>query len=87
VQELQPISRPNAEERMLKKMNKSLTEDIVPLLPPGVIFDEDAAIKAFGRIWGELISRIPGDSWKSSQTVIEAIRKTKIPALLDGIYK
>jgi predicted nucleotidyltransferase component of viral defense system len=87
VQELQQISRANAEERMLKKLNKSLTEDIVPLLPPGVIFDEDAAIKAFGRIWGELISRIPGDSWKPSQAVIEAIRKGKIPALLDGIYK
>ena len=30
-----PISRANAEERMLKKLNQSLTEDIAPLLSPG----------------------------------------------------
>jgi hypothetical protein len=28
-----PITRANAEERMLKKLNQSLTEDIAPLLP------------------------------------------------------
>jgi hypothetical protein len=81
------ISRANAEERMLKKLNQSLTEDIAPLLPAGVSFDDDAAITAFGRVWGDLIARIPGEPWKSSKTVIEAIRKTKIPALLDGIYE
>ncbi len=81
-----PISRANAEERMLKKLNQSLTEDIAPLLPAGVSFNDDDAIAAFGRIWGELIGRIPGESWKSSKTVIEAIRKSKIPALLDGVY-
>lgn len=79
-----PISRANAEERMLKKLNQSLTEGIAPLLPAGVSFDDDAAITAFGRVWGELIARIPGESWKSSKTVIEAIRNTKIPALLSG---
>jgi predicted nucleotidyltransferase component of viral defense system len=31
-----PIRRANAEERMLKKLNHSLTEDIVPLLPASV---------------------------------------------------
>ena len=72
---------------MLKKLNQSLTEDITPLLPVGVTFDDDAAIVAFGRVWGELIERIPGDSWKSSKTVIEAIRKAKIPYLLDGVYE
>jgi predicted nucleotidyltransferase component of viral defense system len=86
-QEGHPISRANAEERMLKKLNQSLTEDIAPLLPAGVSFDDDAAITAFGRVWGDLIARIPGESWKSSKTVIEAIRKAKIPALLDGIYE
>lgn len=80
-----PISRANAEERMLKKLNRNLSEDIAPLLPAGVSFDEATAITAFGRIWGELIGRIPGDPWKSSQKVIEAIRKAKIPMLLDGI--
>lgn len=86
-QEGHPISRANAEERMLKKLNQSLTEDIAPLLPAGVSFDDDAAIVAFGRVWGELIARIPGESWKSSKAVIEAIRRAKIPALLDGIYE
>lgn len=86
-QEGHPISRADAEERMLKKLNRGLTQDIAPLLPAGVSFDEDAAIAAFGRIWGELITRIPGESWKSSKAVIAAIRKAKIPALLDGIYE
>lgn len=86
-QEGHPISRANAEERMLKKLNQSLTEDIAPLLPAGVTFDDDDAIMAFGRVWGDLIARIPGESWKSSKTVIEAIRKAKIPALLEGIYE
>lgn len=86
-QEGHPISRANAEERMLKKLNQSLIEDIAPLLPAGVSFDDDAAIMAFGRVWGDLIARIPGESWKSSKAVIEAIRKAKIPSLLDGIYE
>lgn len=82
-----PISRANAEERMLKKLNRSLTEDIAPLLPAGVTFDEDAALTAFGRIWGELIEHIPGDPWKSSEKVIEALRKSAIPKLLEGIHE
>lgn len=86
-QEGHPISRANAEERMLKKLNQSLTEDIAPLLPAGVTFDDDAAIAAFGRVWGELVARIPGDSWRSSKAVIEAIRKAKIPSLLEGVYE
>jgi len=85
--EKHPISRANAEERMLKKLNRSLSEDIAPLLPVGVEFDDDAAIVAFGRIWSELIGRIPGNSWKSTKTVIEAIRRSKIPTLLDGILE
>lgn len=82
-----PISRANAEERMLKKLNQSLTEDIAPLLPAGVSFTDADAIAAFGRVWGELIKRIPGDPWKSSQAVIDEIRKTKIPALLSGVQE
>jgi predicted nucleotidyltransferase component of viral defense system len=79
-----PISRANAEERMLKKLNRSLTEDIGPLLPAGVRFNDDDAIAAFGRVWDGLIARIPGEPWKSSQAAIEAIRKAKYPALLGG---
>ncbi len=80
-----PISRANAEERMLKKLNHSLTEDIAPLLRAGVSFTDDDAIAAFNIVWGELIRRIPGDPWKSSRMVIEAIRSEKIPALLIGV--
>ncbi len=67
---------------MLKKLNQRLTEDIAPLLPAGIIFDEAVAITAFGRIWDSLIGRIPGEPWKSSQKVIDAIRAQKIPNLL-----
>jgi predicted nucleotidyltransferase component of viral defense system len=81
------ISRANAEERMLKKLSQSLTEDIAPLLPAGVRFTDDDAIAAFGRVWGELIRRVAGEPWKSSQAVIEAIRKAKIPALLIGVQE
>ncbi len=86
-QESHQISRANAEERMLKKLNHSLIEDIAPLLPVGITFDEDTAIKAFGRVWSELITRIPGEPWKASKTVIEAIRKSAIPKLLEGILE
>lgn len=81
------ISRANAEERMLKKLNHSLTEGIAPLLRTGVSYTDDDAIVAFNRVWGKLIRRIPGDPWKSSQAVIEEIRKSKIPTLLDGVYE
>lgn len=80
------ISRANAEERMLKKLNQSLTEDIAPLLPAGVSFTDGDAVVAFGRVWGELITRIPGEPWKSSKMIVEEIRKAKIPAFLQGIY-
>ncbi len=82
-----PISRANAEERMLKKLNQSLTEDIAPVLPAGVRFTDADAITAFGRVWGELIKRIPSEPWKSSDAVIEAIRKEKVPALLHSIHE
>ena len=70
---------------MLKKLATSLTEDVEPLLPPGTTFDDATAIAAFARVWKELISRLPGEPWKSSRAAIAEIRATKIPALLDGI--
>lgn len=79
------ISRANAEETMLRKLNQSLTEDIAPLLPSGVSFTDNEATAAFGKVWTELIQRIPGDPWKSSKQVIAEIRKAKIPALLSGV--
>ena len=81
-----PISRANAEERMLKKLNQSLVEDITPLLPAGISYSEADAIAAFGKVWGELIDRIPGEPWKSTKVVIDALRKTHIATLLKDIY-
>jgi hypothetical protein len=75
------ITRAMAEQRILEKLNRSLTEDIAPLLPPGVIFDDGHATAAFGTIWSELISRIKGEPWKLSEKTIDGIRKL-IPTLL-----
>jgi predicted nucleotidyltransferase component of viral defense system len=77
-----PIHRAAAEERMLRKLERSLTEDIGPLLPTGVHFDEQAALNAFGAVWNQLIVRIPGDAWKLSGMVIEDLRKKRFPGLL-----
>lgn len=76
-----PITRANAERRMLEKLSQSLTDDIAPLLPAGVTYTDADAVSAFGTVWNELISRISGEPWKSSQSVIEQYRKT-IPDLL-----
>jgi len=76
------ITRAMAEERMLEKLNRSLTEDITPLLPAGVTFTDGQAIDAFERIWRELVSRIEGEPWKLSARNIEKIR-TSIPGFLE----
>ncbi len=69
-----PISRAEAEERMLRKLTRSLTEDIEPLLPVGVRFDQAIAIEAFNGIWRQLISRLRGDPWRSSAEVIAQLQ-------------
>jgi predicted nucleotidyltransferase component of viral defense system len=68
------ISRAEAEERMLKKLTRSVTEDIEPLLPAGVHFDEVIAIEAFNRVWRQLIGRLRGDAWKLSADAISQLR-------------
>ncbi len=70
-----PISRAEAEERMLKKLTRSLTEDIEPLLPVSVRFDQAVPIDAFNSIWRELISRLRGDAWRLSAEVIDQLRR------------
>ena len=77
-----PISRANAEQRMLEKLTRSLTEDIAPLLPPGIHFHEDDAVAAFESIWTTLIARIKGDTWKQTNHAIEELRQKKHPNLL-----
>jgi hypothetical protein len=76
------ISRATAEQRMLEKLSRSLTEDIAPLLPSGITFSDHDALIAFEKIWFDLISRIHGDPWKLSEKVIEEIRAAQIPNLL-----
>jgi predicted nucleotidyltransferase component of viral defense system len=77
-----PISRAEAEQRMLGKLTRSLTEDVAPLLPAGVRFSEDDAIEAFGKVWKELIMRIKGDAWKLTDKAIGELRERKYPKLL-----
>ena len=67
---------------MLGKLSRSLTEDVSPLLPVGVQFDENAAVDAFSLVWRQLIARIEGSPWKSSGQVIEELRNGRIPNLL-----
>jgi hypothetical protein len=76
-----PISRADAEQRMLEKLTRSLTEDVDPLLPAGVRFNEADAIEAFGRVWSQLIARIRGDAWKKTDRAVEELRQ-KHPNLL-----
>ena len=76
------ITRAVAEQRMLEKLTRSLTEDIAPLLSPGVRFNDDDAIRAFERIWTELVIRIKGDAWKLTDKVLEELRAKKYPGLL-----
>lgn len=68
------ISRAEAEERMLKKLTRSLTADIEPLLPAGVRFDEPIAIDAFNAVWRHFIGRLRGDAWKLSAEAIAQLR-------------
>ena len=77
------ISRADAEERMLNKLNSNLIEDITELLPAETQFDYETAIHAFNLIWGELIVRLDGKPWKLSDKIIDEARRTRIPNLLE----
>jgi len=76
------ITRAAAEQRMLEKLTRSLTEDIAPLLPAGIRFNDDDALQAFERVWRDLIARIKGDAWKLTGKAIEEMRQKKYPDLL-----
>lgn len=77
-----PISRAEAEQRMLEKLTRSLTEDIAPLLPAGIQFGDDDAVCAFERVWSELIVHIKGNAWKLTEKAIEELRQNRYPGLL-----
>ncbi|KAA0693315.1 hypothetical protein DTW90_26095 [Neorhizobium sp. P12A] len=76
------ITRANAEQRMLGKLTKSRTEDIEPLLPPGIEFTDDDAIGAFCVIWKDVLPMLKGEPWKSSEKAIEQLREKRFPNLL-----
>lgn len=76
------IRRAMAEQRMLEKLDRSLTEDVSPLLPPTVRWTDADALRGFERVWTQLIARIGGASWKRSDAVIEELRATRHPGLL-----
>jgi predicted nucleotidyltransferase component of viral defense system len=77
-----PITRAMAEKRMLEKLTHSLTEDIAPLLPAGIRFNDNDAVQAFERVWRELIVLIKGDAWKLTDKVLEELRSKNYPGLL-----
>lgn len=77
-----PITRAMAEQRMLEKLTRSLTEDVAPMLPAGVRWNDADAIEAFGLVWTTLVARLEGDGWKCSEEVIERLRADRYPALL-----
>jgi len=82
VLEGKPISRAVAEQRMLEKLTRSLTEDIAPLLPAGIQFGDDDALRAFELVWTELIVRIKGDAWKLTDKAVEELRAKRYSSLL-----
>ncbi len=77
-----PITRAAAEQRMLAKLTRNLTEDIAPLLPAGIRFDEADAQRAFERVWVDLVARLNGDPWKSTDKVVAELRERGYPTLL-----
>lgn len=82
--ESKSITRAMAEQRMLEKLTRSLTEDIAPLLPAGVRFNDDDAIRAFEGVWTKLIGRIKGDSWRLADKALEELRAKRYPELLNS---
>ena len=76
------ITRAVAEQRMLEKLTRSLTEDIAPLLPAGVHFSDDDSVEAFGRVWNDLVVRLKGDAWKLTDKVVAELQTNGYPTLL-----
>jgi hypothetical protein len=43
---------------------------------------ENDAMRAFERVWTDLISRVRGDAWKLTDKALEELRSKKYPDLL-----
>jgi hypothetical protein len=84
-----PISRANAEERMLDKLTRSLTDDIKPMLATDVVYGDDNALEAFERVWFGLIAGLHGEAWHKSEEesghahfrAAQPIRQSALPRL------
>jgi predicted nucleotidyltransferase component of viral defense system len=76
------ISRANAEERMLEKLTRSLTDDIRPMLAANAVYGDNDALEAFERVWFSLIVGLNGEAWHKSEAVIDEFRATSLPKLL-----
>lgn len=74
-------SRADAEQRMLEKLDRSLIEDVAPLLPVGVDYSEVDALLAFQSVWNALIVKLTGEAWKSTEAAVAEVR-TRIPSFL-----
>ena len=59
-----------------------MSENIDPLLPAEVHFDEQEALRAFAMVWDKLIVRIQGEAWKLSAKVIDGLQKNRFLGLL-----
>ena len=79
------ITRAVAEQRMLEKLTRSLTEDIAPLLPAGVRFNDDDAMRPSSESGRQLIAPIKGDAWKLTDKVVAELRERGHPTLLRGL--
>jgi len=79
------ITRAAAEQRMLEKLTRSLTEDIARLLPAGVRFADEQALQVFERVWKDLVMRLRGDGWKSTGKAVAELRAARFPSLLNGV--
>ena len=67
---------------MLERVESSLTEDVVPLLPVGVTFSDAEAIKTPDRIWHDFVPRLQGEPWKLSAGFIKAVQAERYPGFL-----
>ena len=74
-----------AEQRMLEKLNRSLTDDIAPMLPTGIRFNDEDALHAFEIVWTQVITRIKGEPWKMTDQAIKDLRAVKHPTLLVNV--
>ena len=76
------ITRALAERHMLEKLTLGIAEDIDPFLPAGVSFGQAQALRAFERIWTELIPGLHGEGWRRTDEVVASLRQKQYPGLL-----